>query len=94
MGSNFDFDSAVFAYFMEHGKPCTAKDIAEYAGVSIAKVRKAITNNWHKSACVDTYIEIGERSYGSVVANRRVRGFQPYLSQMRERIKELEGVAS
>lgn len=86
---DFDFDSAVLAFYMEHGKPCTAKEIAEHSGVSIGKVRKAIQQSRYKSDCVGVDVEIKGMNYSRVVD-----AYQPSLRMMRERIIELEGVVS
>ena len=92
--TDFSFDSAVFAYFMEHGKPCTAKEIAEHSGASIGKVRKAINESKYRSACTTVDRAVRERNYGSITCYRRVDAYQPSLSMMRERIIGLEGVVS
>ena len=90
---DFDFDSAVFAFYMEHGKPCTAKEIAAHSGASIGKVRKAISESKYRSSCTTVDRAVRERNYGSIACYRRVDAYQPSLSMMRDRIRELEKVA-
>jgi hypothetical protein len=72
----FDFDKAVFDCYMKNGKPATAAEIAELAGVSVSTVRKVISNDKYRSSIAIGY--------------RRVEAYQPSLSMMREKIIELQ----
>ena len=82
MDQEFDFDRAVFCYYMKEGKPATAADIAEYAGVSGYKVRKAIVASRYK--CTDTTVT----RLTALGAHRSINAYQPSLAMMREEILE------
>lgn len=84
--SEQDFDLAVFSYYMKHGKPCTAKELAEDCGESIAKVRKAINDSKYRSASVTVDRPVRERNYGTIRCHRRVNAYHPCLSRLREEL--------
>jgi hypothetical protein len=86
----FDFDKAVFDYYMKSGKPATAAEIAELAGVSASTVRKVINDNKYLSSTTTVDRPVRERNYNTVVCYRRVDAYQPSLSIMREKIIELQ----
>ena len=83
MNEEFDFDRAVFCYYMKHGKPATATEIAEYAGVSVSKVRKIISENRYR--CSDTTVNRITASF----AHRSVNAYQPSLVMMREELLDI-----
>ena len=88
--NSIQFDSAVFAYYMEHGKPCTAKELAEYAGMSISSVRKIVTSNKYSSACTTVSRPVREKSYGTIRCFRNVDAYEPRLSLMREELMRIK----
>lgn len=83
MSDKFDFDRAVFDHYMERGRPGTAKEIAEYSGVSIGKVRKAISESRYRSDCTSIDVEVRGQNY-----SRSVDAYQPSLSQLRQALQE------
>ena len=85
----FDFDRAVFCYFMEHAKAATVQELAEYAGVSVSKVRKIVASNKYESNTVEVDRPVRERNYGTIRCYRRVYAYRPSLTKMREEIIDL-----
>jgi hypothetical protein len=79
----FDFDEAVFGYYIKHGEPCTAKELEEFAGVPESRVRKVINSNDYYSDCV-TVDRWATRCF------RRVNAHSPTKAMLRRRIVELE----
>jgi len=86
MPEPFDFDHAVLCHYLEHGKPATAAELAEYTGISIGRVRKIICSNKYASDCTTVDRPVRERNHGSVTHHRRVDAYQPTLSRMRAEI--------
>lgn len=85
----FDFDSAVFDYFMEHGTAATAKELAEYAGVPISRVRKVVSSNRYKSSCTTVDRPVIERNYMTIRCYRPVDAYRPSYQMLREEVIEL-----
>lgn len=83
---SFNFDTAVFNYYLKHGKPCTANELAEFAAVPISKVRKIISSFEYKAGDTTIDKEIREKNYGTIRCYRQVHAFEPTLRMMREYI--------
>jgi len=81
--NDFDFDRAVFCYYMKEGKPATVSEIAEYAGVSASTVRKVISKSRYK--CADTTVT----RITAAFSHRNVNAYQPSLTMLREEVIEL-----
>lgn len=84
----FDFDDAVFRYYMDYGKAATAGEIAKYAGASETKVRKVISDSRYRSANTTVIRPVRERGYNAIIRYRRVDAYEPSLSMMREKLLE------
>lgn len=82
----FNFDESVFDYYMEHGNSCTAKELAEFAGVSIGKVRKEINGNLYACSCTTKQVACIEKNYGTVHRHIQVNAYQPSRSQLRDKL--------
>jgi hypothetical protein len=88
--TDFDFDFAVLCYYKKHAAPCTAKQLAEYAGVSISRVRKAISDNKYNCDQTDVQIEVRERNYNTIMRHQRVAAFHPSRIQLLNAIIRVE----
>ena len=80
MAKPFNFDDTVFCYYMANGKPCTASEIAEHAGVSASTVRKTIRAD--RYMCTDTTVT----RVTSAHVPRRIDAYEPSLAMMREKL--------
>ena len=84
------FDDAVLAYYLEHGKPCTAKELSEHSGISIGRVRAIISES--KYQCVPTTVDrpVIEPNYRTVKCYRSVHAYAPSREMLAKKIKDLQ----
>lgn len=86
-----DFDSAVFGFYIEYGKPGTAQEIADFSGMPIGRVRKVINESKYRSDTTSVESPVQERNYGGVRCYRRVNAYIPSRGMLRDRILQSRG---
>lgn len=83
-------DAAIMSYFLQHGRACTIKELAEHMSRSERWLRKVMSDNHgctRGSVVVDESRESFSKSYpGMQMGYHRVTCYQPTMASMRAAI--------
>lgn len=80
--------------YLETGEPSTVKTLVEKSGWPASRVRKAIeASHGVLPGCrfTDSYVDVVERNYRTVVARRCVNAWEPSMGTLRALVLKLRG---